>query len=384
MPSIIPMTHRELSRRHVRFSWWRAWACGLPIVAAAQAMAACPTLGVIRWDAWFGAKGVPGMAVERSLGPSRWHDRLPACGEVVAPDSVRIACDSPDQMSQEIELAAAAGVGFWAFVTYPDDDPMSLGLRTYLKSPNRQKLGFALITELSRWGDARSHTAQADRFVRLLREAGYQRTPDGRPVLFLGFVTDAVLNARFGGAAGLRRVMDDFRGRARAAGLADPYIVLLESDIDRAASLLRAAGLDAVSAYALSDGSVKQGSYAQLVRFVEAFWARASNAGLALVPPAMTGWDRRPRVLNPVPWERLAYSEDQLQRYFDRPTSAELSAHLTAAMKRAADSGGAARMALVYAWNEFDEGGWLAPTRGEGTRRLDAVRRAVADACPRN
>jgi hypothetical protein len=29
---------------------------------------------------------------------------------------------------------------------------------------------------------------------------------------------------------------------------------------------------------------------------------------------------------------------------------------------------------LCYAWNEFAEGGWLCPTYGEGTARLDAVR----------
>lgn len=374
----------EPTRRASRRKAGRALAAGMLFAVAAQSMAACPSLGVIRWDAWFGAKGVPGMAVEKSLGPSRWHDRLPVCGDIVAPDSVRIACDSPDQMAQEIDLAAAAGVGFWAFVTYPDDDPMSLGLRTYLRAANRQKLGFALITELSRWGDARSHGTHADRFVRLMREPGYQRTPDGRPVLFLGFVTAALLDQRFGGAAGLRRVIDDLRTRARAAGLAEPYVVLLEADLGRAGALVTAAGFDAVSAYALSDGSVKQGTYAQLTTHVEAYWSRAARAGLSLVPPAMTGWDRRPRVLNPVPWERGAFSEDQLQHYFGRPTGAELTAHLAAALKLAAGPSAPARMALVYAWNEFDEGGWLAPTRGDGIGRLDAVRRAIADACPQN
>ncbi len=29
---------------------------------------------------------------------------------------------------------------------------------------------------------------------------------------------------------------------------------------------------------------------------------------------------------------------------------------------------------IIYAWNEFDEGGWLCPTLYGGTERLDAIR----------
>ncbi len=29
---------------------------------------------------------------------------------------------------------------------------------------------------------------------------------------------------------------------------------------------------------------------------------------------------------------------------------------------------------LIYAWDEFSEGGWICPTLSEGTARLDAIR----------
>ncbi len=32
---------------------------------------------------------------------------------------------------------------------------------------------------------------------------------------------------------------------------------------------------------------------------------------------------------------------------------------------------------LIYAWNENDEGGWLVPTLGEGSARLDAIREVL-------
>lgn len=355
----------------------------LAICGAAAAIASpacgCPALGVIRWDAWFGDRGPAGAAVERSLGPERFHDRLPTCAKVLSSERVRIDCESPTQMAQEIDWAADAGIGFWAFVAYDETDAMSLGLRTYLAAANRQRVGFAMIVELSRWSDRH----MTDRLLRLMREPGYQRTPDGRPTLFLGFASDALIQSRYGGLDGLDRSIDDFREQATRAGLPRPYIVLLEPDVVRAAHLARALELDAVSAYAVADGSVVRGSYRQLAGQTEAFWSRAAAAGLPLVPPAMTGWDRRPRVAHPVPWEASASAPPDAQdRFFERPTPEELQTHLTKALRRAALPEVPARMVLVYAWNEFDEGGWLAPTRGEGTGRLDAVRRAVSVVCP--
>ncbi len=36
-----------------------------------------------------------------------------------------------------------------------------------------------------------------------------------------------------------------------------------------------------------------------------------------------------------------------------------------------------AQLALIYAWNENDEGGWLVPTLSEGPARLVALRRVL-------
>ena len=36
--------------------------------------------------------------------------------------------------------------------------------------------------------------------------------------------------------------------------------------------------------------------------------------------------------------------------------------------------GGREKMLLMYAWNEFGEGGIMAPTRGEKAMQLEAVR----------
>jgi hypothetical protein len=38
-----------------------------------------------------------------------------------------------------------------------------------------------------------------------------------------------------------------------------------------------------------------------------------------------------------------------------------------------------ANTALIYAWNEYDEGGWLAPTYPDDRSRLEAVRRVLRE-----
>jgi hypothetical protein len=40
---------------------------------------------------------------------------------------------------------------------------------------------------------------------------------------------------------------------------------------------------------------------------------------------------------------------------------------------KANPSSAQAQMAIIYAWNEHDEGGWLTPTLAEGSARLDAI-----------
>jgi hypothetical protein len=35
---------------------------------------------------------------------------------------------------------------------------------------------------------------------------------------------------------------------------------------------------------------------------------------------------------------------------------------------------------IIYAWNEFDEGGWICPTISEGTSRLDAISKVLKEA----
>ena len=101
-------------------------------------------------------------------------------------------------------------------------------------------------------------------------------------------------------------------------------------------------------------------------RTVRGFWERCEKTGAQVVPIAMAGWDRRPRIEHPVPWEKYQKPGEGMERYYATPTPQELAAHIEEAMRWAAERPARcpAQAVILYAWNEHDEGGWLQPTLG--------------------
>jgi len=98
----------------------------------------------------------------------------------------------------------------------------------------------------------------------------------------------------------------------------------------------------------------------------------------------MGGWDRRPRIETPVPWERDgADPGDGSERYYESPSPVELAAHLQDAISWVSKHPKAAAVntVLIYAWNEYDEGGWIAPTLLEGDARVRAMGNMLRAVC---
>ena len=103
-----------------------------------------PIVGAIRWDAWHGDASNVGQVVEGTLGPKRYHHRLPFFAKVLSDSEVEIRGDTQAVMDREIEAAHKAGLDYWAFVTYPEEYAMSAGLKLYLSSACKQDIHFCL------------------------------------------------------------------------------------------------------------------------------------------------------------------------------------------------------------------------------------------------
>ncbi len=336
-----------------------------------------PLIGAIRWDAWHGDASEVGLLVEKTLGPKHWHHRLPFYGQVVGENAVEARANDQTIMDQEIEYAHAAGLDYWAFVTYPEKDALSLGLKLYLSSEKKNKVNFCLNLQ-GGWesqGGSAAWPGKVDRYVRHFRESAYQTVLQGRPLVFLYSIEDLVGPGRFETWADARQAVDALRAAAKAAGLPSPYIVAQGWSPETLREQTEVLGLDAVGAYAAAAGA-KAGSYADLAAHAESRWDALRATGKPVVPLASAGWDMRPRVETPVPW----VEKGDIEEYYAAPTPAELTAHVGRALAwcRNHPEAAEARTVLIYAWNEFDEGGWLCPTLGEGDARVRAIREAAA------
>jgi hypothetical protein len=330
-------------------------------------------VGAIRWDGWHMDGGV-GSAVRKSLTPPEWRYRLPFFAKVGEDGGIALDGDTPEVMEAEIAAAKTARLDYWAFLAYDETDPMTRGLQLYLGSPHRADVGFCIISETAHWQRGNT-SALAERFGKLMAEPGYQRVAGGRPLFYFLHHQTKGIEKNWGGLAGFREAVSALRTAAKARGLAEPYCAVMSYDVNAAKALADAAGLDAISAYAFQRGDLRA-PYAKLTGDLERFWEiqRASRA--AVIPLAMAGWDRRPRVQNPVPWEHFGGDVD---RYYECATPEQVAAHIATAAQWTREHRDAcpAQAVIIYAWNEFDEGGWLCPTLTEGDARARALGRAL-------
>ncbi len=319
-------------------------------------------LGAIRWDAWYGPGSVPTTAVERSLSPRQWQRRVPffvaatAAGVVVPPPD-------RDELRVEMRQARAAGLDYWAFCGFPPGNPMGWALETYL---GLDDVGprFCLIT-------GSDPTGLADYHAERLAHPKYQRLVDGRPLFFLLLSDLKAAMRNWGGADAWRTRMDQFRALVAAKAGREPCIVLMGNP-DETPEVAREIHADGLGAYAIP-GPRPGGPYSGLASAVAERWNVFERTGLPYVPLAMAGWDRRPRVEHPVPWEAGQRPGVGIDAFYAAGRPGEFAAHLRQALGRARQQ--PFRTALIYAWDENDEGGYLVPTLGcDGDLLLEVAR----------
>lgn len=340
-----------------------------PLAALHAAQDMRPIVGAIRWDAWYGAGSVC-QAVERSLGPPKYHFRLPWFARVISEDQVRINGDAPGIVEQEIGYAAQMGLDYWAFVDYWDEaSGMHIALNRYRAAPDKKGIRYCFVEEGTRLDNV--GTRAWSRLVEHFGHPEYQTVLDGRPLLFVFGKTTKLGKAEW----------DELKRQTIAAGRKAPYLVLM--DWKPEADRLRL-GFDAISTYAACGKGYKNDpvSYAQLTSYHvrHELWEKWKQAGTPCITFATAGWDTRPRQEHPPAWCKSLVSAAtpdptppaQQKPLIDAVTATpdELAAHIREAIAwtKANRDLNPANAIIIYAWNEHDEGGWLEPTRGSDGR----------------
>lgn len=336
-----------------------------------------PIVGAIRWDAWYGESG-PVKHTEVSLGPPKYHFRLPWFALVTGAGRVMINGDTQEILEREISYAVEAGLRYWAFVDYWDDANMGIALRRYRAAKDKQGIRYCFVEEGTRL-DGIGVCAWA-RLVEHFKDSNYQTVLDGRPLLFL-----------FGKPHRLgKKEWLELGDAAVAAGIRRPYLVLMGWQPEQDVKDMESLGFDAVSAYARGGSySMEQPSFAQQCAAIRRDrWEKCRALGIPSVTFASAGWDTRPRNERPPPWcKGVSATPDNTPPAQQKPlidavtaTPDELAAHLREAVDwtRHNRDINPSNAVIVYAWNENDEGGWLIPTLGADGRPDDARIKALS------
>ena len=348
-----------------------------PLTALSAGPDERPTVGAIRWDGWYGTGSVV-KAMEASLGPPKYHFRLPWFARVVGADQVSINGDAPGIVEQELAYAAQAGLNYWAFVDYCDEaSAMHLALKRYLAALDKRGVRYCFVEEGARldkvgaqgWG----------RLVEHFRRPDYQTVLDGRPLLFVFEQPKQLGKADW----------DELKRQTIAAGMKAPYLVLMGWNPEADAKAVAALGFDAISAYARGGSySMTQPSYAEQCAMIRRDrWEKCRALRLPSVTFASAGWDTRPRNERPPPWCKwVTATPDPTPPAQQKPlvdsvtaTADELAAHIREAVAwtKANRALNPANAVIIYGWNEHDEGGWLQPTLGADGRPDEARVNAV-------
>ncbi len=296
----------------------------------------CP-IGAIRWDAYFSVENTlsnVSRQVSKTLSPNMFHSHAPFFAKAVDKDKLIFSEPTQEQFDKECELAVDAGIDYFAYCWYGNNDPMCYARRQHTKSIWRDKIKMCAIIGVTYLNDDSidelALTCKEDFYLKILN----------RPAIFVCYAM------KFN-----KDYIDLIRTRIMEKGNPNPYFIALGDSVADAFTFgLR--GYQAISSYSYFPRA-EGWSYKQLVEKVENrnVMFHSSKDIIDTVPLIICGLDFRPRALNPVSWmsgKNFAYTGTSEEIYMHAKTTLNGAKNVPAV--------------LMYAWNEHDEGGWCCPT----------------------
>ena len=307
--------------------------------------------------------------------------------------------DSVQNMEKEIDIASENGISFFAFDWYYKHELFNTGLNNYLKASNKNKLEFALTVILSgeaavsssSWKDA------AKFYLEAMTNSQYLKV-DNKPVIIFFRVEDLI--DQLGGVSNTKSSLDYLRTEMKKRGYEDIIVLGCEcaygyngdldynpqnTDINNLKSRLKNAkdaGFNGFTSYNCrqyrdyeNDVNNKSIAYEVMAnQHIQNSEALYNYGELSIVPNILSGWDSRPWEttwsLNTTGWWSLYASNRTPQKLYQHilNTQSWMNNHKDSMLDN---------IAIIYAWNEVCEGGYLIPTKDDGYSYLYAVKDAV-------
>jgi hypothetical protein len=277
---------------------------------------------------------------------------------------------------KHIEWASKYGIDFFAYDWYWDGKKTFLGhaIDNYLKANNKSKIKFCLL-----WANHFPVPASIDQFESMVDYwiANYFKDPQylkiqGKPVVIVFSPEKLRDNAKRFGKTTLE-LFTSAKSRAADSGLKGIYFVgSTPANSYWVKDYLPANGYDAMTAYnyhstsftgEFNDRERKATDYTQLMRGYESQWKWIlENSVLPYFIPVTAGWDANP-------WGQHS-SHDHCM------STPKLFKKMVLDAKKVLDQypEKTMRTILIYAWNEYGEGGYIEPTRKWRFRYLKMIK----------
>jgi hypothetical protein len=169
-------------------------------------------------------------------------------------------------------------------------------------------------------------------------------------------------------------VVNHLRELCKAAQIAPPYFVIMDFSADAAKATADRLKADALSSYKSAVGRNGEPYFPVIPKGDSINWEKYKNTGMQLIPWVTAGRNTKPRIDHPISWAKVPADQ-----WVADGTPDQIAADLDNALKWVQKNPASceANALIMYAWNEFDEGGWVCPTFGNNTARIDAIRKVL-------
>lgn len=332
--------------------------------------------------------------------PGHMQPKIPAWGYEDEAD--------PAVMAKKIDAAADHGLDAFIFDWYWYEGPfLERALNEgFLGAPNRSRMKFALMWANHDWKNFHPGNRDTGNYKitfpwttrkdtipyvwdylieHYLTQPNYWKI-NGKPYFSIYAISRFI--SQMGGVEDAAEVLEDFRARAKAAGLTGLHLNAVGLDmLDRSPQSAARhdqvikAGFDSCTSYncvCLSEKWMQEFPRVDFQEMADDYIEVAKKTMQALpfpfYPVITTGWDPSPRtiqseVYDPTPcYPWMAVMESSPEKLADATRkTAELL------MTRPADE----RIMFFNAWNEWTEGSYLEPDNFYGMKMLEAVRDAL-------
>jgi hypothetical protein len=317
--------------------------------------------------------------------PNKWHGRDGEDWRPKFPERVPRLGEYNDQPTMDREIAAAAehGVDFFAILWYPVDPEkeqqphvgfLERGVTCFMNSPQARRMKFML--EFCNHPPFLVETGEdwnrcVEYWVKVMRHPSYLRV-GGRLVFKVH--SGGGLIQQCGGDVNLAQArLDQLRAAVRKAGLGEMLIGAGFSSRMEIPEGHWAARLFDFSACYMDVPPLEQKEedypFDTLAEFTNSGRRAHGQDAIAYLPYLAAGW-------NPRPWpdNRAAFALPTAAEWLRELRRMKSDLEQIDRLGLPLDEGQRQMAFTIYAWNEFGEGGFVAPTAGENMMKLEAIR----------